>query len=78
VCQDERYEYFNSEGVREKSCDLDNDTDVDADDLGLIMAVRNLDAAPGDPRDTNEDGRIDANDARHCTARCTLPLCAIF
>jgi len=77
VCSNEVYTYFFWEGQREKSCDLDNDTDADADDLALIMAVRNLPAGAGDPRDTNEDGAVDANDARHCAERCTRPLCAV-
>jgi len=76
ACENEFYSYFFWEGQREKSCDLDNDTDADADDLALIMAARNLPAGAGDPRDTNEDGAVDANDARHCVERCTRPLCA--
>lgn len=75
ACDDEPYFYFVAESIP-LACDLDNDQDVDRADLGLIMAVRNRDADPGDPRDANDDGRIDANDARSCVRSCTRSRCA--
>lgn len=71
-CANENYHYFTPRPV----CDLDNDNDVDRGDLNLIMAVRNMAAAPGDPRDFNNDGVINANDARYCSTRCTRPACS--
>jgi len=69
------YFYFRAESEHVGACDLDNDHDVDKNDIALIMAVRNTRAAAGDPRDINNDGVINANDARICTLRCTRPGC---
>jgi len=77
VCDQELYFYFAAESTA-NPCDLDNNTLVDIDDLALIMNARNLPTSPGDPRDANDDGRIDANDARACTSECLLPQCARF
>jgi len=74
-CANEVYEYFHAESVQVGTCDLNNDHVVDTNDLNLIMAVRNTKAAPGDPRDINGDGVINANDTRVCTLRCTRPGC---
>jgi hypothetical protein len=53
-------------------CDVDGDQDVDMVDIGLINAARNTVAAPGDPRDANNSGRIDVVDSRFCTVRRTV------
>ncbi|MEJ2604646.1 MAG: Ig-like domain-containing protein [Gammaproteobacteria bacterium] len=59
-------------------CDIDGDEDVDRNDISLITAARNQPAAgPGDPRDNDNSGTIDVNDARQCVLLCTLPRCAI-
>jgi len=71
-CNQQVYQYFRSG----QACDLDNDADVDAGDIALIMAVRNRTASPGDPRDVDATGVINANDARYCTQRCTRAGCA--
>lgn len=75
VCDAENYVYFVAESIA-NPCDVDNNTIVDQDDLTLIMDARNIPTSPGDPRDANDDGRIDANDARACANQCLLPLCA--
>jgi hypothetical protein len=54
------------------TCDVDGDKDVDMVDIGLINAARNTVAAPGDPRDANNSGRIDVVDSRFCTVRRTV------
>lgn len=74
-CTNQRYFYFRAESEQVGACDLDHDHDVDRNDLTLIMAVRNTRAAVGDPRDINNDGRINANDSRACALRCTRPGC---
>jgi hypothetical protein len=74
-CVNTHYFYFRAESEHVGACDLDNDHDVDKNDIALIMAVRNTRAAAGDPRDINNDGVINANDARICTLRCTRPGC---
>ena len=76
VCNDEPYFYFNAESTN-APCDLDNDTDVDFLDFVEIMRARNIDTSPGDPRDINDDGRINLNDARICVATCSRARCAV-
>jgi hypothetical protein len=72
-CNMQRYTYFRLP----RPCDLDNDLDVDSADVALIMNLRNTFNAPGDPRDINHDGVVNANDARQCTAQCTRVACAM-
>lgn len=72
-CSMRRYTYFRAP----RTCDLDNDADVDNADINLIMNLRNTTAAPGDPRDINHDGLININDARACVVQCTRALCAM-
>jgi hypothetical protein len=72
-CANKVFQYFR----QPRLCDLDNDTDVDANDINLIMNVRNRAAATGDPRDVNADALINANDARFCTIRCSRAGCAV-
>ena len=52
-------------------CDVDGDKDVDMVDIAAINAARNTVAAPGDPRDANNDGKINVVDSRYCTVRRT-------
>jgi hypothetical protein len=59
------------------ACDVDVDGDVDKVDIRLISDARGQTATgPTDPRDPDRDLLITSADARSCTARCTLPLCA--
>jgi hypothetical protein len=57
-------------------CDIDADGDVDITDIRAIMAARNTPAVPGDARDADGNGIINANDARQCVLQCTNPRCA--
>ena len=75
-CTNTRYSY-NREAPNGIACDLDNDHDVDTADIALVLNRRTNAAAPGDPRDINLDGVIDANDARACTLLCTRARCAV-
>ncbi len=58
--------------------DIDGDTDVDVDDIALILAARNTPASgPSDPRDLDADGVITVLDARIAVVNCTRPLCVV-
>lgn len=58
--------------------DVDNDGDIDRLDVTTIVVARNTSTSnPNDARDLNEDGRIDALDARLATLACTRPRCAV-
>ncbi|MCC6532016.1 MAG: hypothetical protein IT531_05665 [Burkholderiales bacterium] len=57
-------------------CDIDQDGDIDRIDVAAITAARGQSAQPGDPRDADQNGIINVNDARACTLRCTRPNCA--
>lgn len=59
-----------------KVCDIDFDGDIDRADLLLIRAGNGSPAAPGDPRDANQDGRINVADVRWCQLVCTRAGCA--
>ena len=74
-CNNKMYGFFRNEVGPSMACDLDNDHDVDRNDVALVMAVRNRVASPGDPRDVNQDGVINADDARMCTTQCTRAQC---
>lgn len=66
-----------SVSVFEQRGDLDGDNDVDQDDLSILLkALNTLSTGPGDPRDLNADGKIDAVDARILTNLCSRPRCA--
>ena len=57
--------------------DQDGDTDIDLDDIAIILAARNTPAAtPTDPRDLDFDGTITILDGRIAATRCTRLLCA--
>ncbi len=59
-------------------CDIDSDNDVDRNDIDLIMAARNTPASGfDDPRDSDGNGIINANDSRQCVLQCTHSRCAI-
>ncbi len=56
--------------------DLDGDSDIDRNDLSIILAARNTPASgPDDPRDLDGDGMITALDARILVGFCTRPRC---
>jgi hypothetical protein len=46
---------------------------VDLEDIALIRQSTRTQPSPGDPRDANGDGRINAADVRYCTLRLTPP-----
>ena len=59
-------------------CDVNDDSAIDINDIRAISGKRNqLATSNTDPSDWNEDGRIDALDARGCVQACTLPRCAV-
>jgi hypothetical protein len=62
---------------QQATCDVDLDGDVDKNDLALISRARNQTALPGDPRDSDGDGRITPNDVKVCIPKCTRANCAI-
>ena len=63
--------------IRALQCDVDRDSDIDRDDIALIMAARNVAASDrADPRDADGNGVINVLDARQCTLRCTRAACA--
>jgi len=56
--------------------DLDADGDVDSQDLIVVRSYLNTNAAiPGDGRDLNSDGKVDALDTRELVLKCTRPRC---
>jgi hypothetical protein len=57
--------------------DIDNDTDVDKDDINLILSFRNQPASVNPECDLDGDGTITVLDARKCAILCTRPGCAI-
>ncbi len=57
--------------------DFDGDGDVDQDDINfLLRALNTVSTGPGDPRDLNGDGRIDALDSRILATLCSRTACA--
>lgn len=57
--------------------DLNGDGDVDQNDLNAILKALNTSSTgQGDPRDLNNDGQINALDARILTTLCSRPHCA--
>lgn len=57
--------------------DLDGDNDVDQDDLNVILRALNTQSTgPGDPRDLNNDGKVDALDSRILVNLCSRARCA--
>ena len=59
------------------TCDIDGDSDIDRNDINLILAGIGKPPVAGDPRDSTGDGKITVNDVRACTLRCTRSACAI-
>lgn len=60
-----------------QKCDVDKDGDIDKNDLSLISRARGQTALPGDPRDSDNDGKITPNDVKVCIPLCTRASCAI-
>ena len=58
------------------ACDIDLDGDIDQQDLALISRARGQAPSPGDPRDANGDGLINAADVKACIPSCTRANCA--
>ena len=56
--------------------DYNGDGAIDQLDVNVIIAANGLKVPPGDPRDLDENGVINMNDARILTTQCTLPNCA--
>ena len=57
--------------------DQDGDTDVDVDDIAIILADVNTPAGgPTDPKDLDGDGTITSLDAGKAVLLCNRPLCA--
>jgi Dockerin type I domain len=63
--------------IFEQQGDLNGDGAVDQNDLNIILRALNTSSTgPGDPRDLNNDGRIDALDSRLLVNLCSRPACA--
>lgn len=61
-----------------KTCDVDNDSDIDSKDINLITIARNTPTTgPNDSRDADRDGKITVLDASKCTQQCSRAKCAI-
>lgn len=58
------------------ACDVNGDGAINQTDLSLISRARGQIAAPGDPRDSDFNGKITPNDVKMCIPQCTLPNCA--
>ncbi len=56
--------------------DYNGDGAIDQLDVNTIMAANGLKVPPGDPRDLDQNGVINLNDARMLATQCTLPNCA--
>jgi hypothetical protein len=69
------YFYFRAESGPPRSCDLDNDHDVDVNDVNLVMAMRNQKVHDGDPRDITKNNFVNADDGRACTVQCSRARC---
>lgn len=66
-----------SSGPPALSGDLDGDSDIDKNDIGIILAAKGTAATgPNDPRDVDKDGQITILDARKLATMCTRPNCA--
>ncbi len=55
--------------------DLDGDTDVDVDDIAIVLDAVGVTVVPPDPRDLDGDGKITSLDAGKVALLCTRPLC---
>lgn len=59
------------------SGDLDGDSDIDKNDIAVILAAKGTAASgPNDPRDIDKDGKITILDARKLSTMCTRLNCA--
>lgn len=62
----------------EAKCDLDGDGDIDKNDIRAITRLRGQTVPPAPTAaDVDNNLRINVNDARGCTLRCTRPSCAV-
>jgi len=62
-----------------RRCDTNGDGAVDRRDvLSILTAGREAATGLLDPRDFDEDGRIDVSDAHRCTLRCDQPGCGVI
>jgi RHS repeat-associated protein len=62
------------------SCDIDNDSDIDLQDLTLIQQAilgRATVSGPDDPRDVDGNDIINSIDGRLCALRCTRARCSV-
>jgi subtilisin-like proprotein convertase family protein len=70
----------NNDGVGDACqplCDIDLNGQIDRADLRRIFLARNRPTIPGDPRDSDGNGFIDAQDFQLCRSLCTNPGCAL-
>lgn len=59
-------------------CDMDSDGDIDSRDIRAITRLRGQTVPPApSTADVDDNGRINVNDSRGCTLRCTRPKCAV-
>lgn len=59
-------------------CDMDGDSDIDSRDIRAITRLRGQTVPPAPATaDVDDNGRINVNDSRGCTLRCTRPKCAV-
>lgn len=63
--------------LTQAKCDVDGDGDIDKLDLNLISKARGQTPTADDPRDANNDGKIDGVDVKACIPKCTRLNCAI-
>lgn len=66
-----------SVGVFTLKGDLNGDGAVDQNDIQMLLkALNTASTGPGDPRDLNNDGKIDALESRIMVTLCSRPACA--
>jgi hypothetical protein len=58
-------------------CDVNGDNQIDKTDLAQISKSRGQTPTAGDPRDANQDGKIDPRDVKICIPQCTFAQCAV-
>jgi hypothetical protein len=64
-------------GVFEKRGDLDGNQRIDQNDVNIVTAaIGTPPTGPGDPRDLNNDGQINADDEQQVRTLCSWPNCS--